>query len=94
MGAVSINPLAFPTAADNGHRATQDGMSLRDYFAAKAMQALIAMPVEPEIVKKYKDKWGEFDHEDYVADTAHAYAQAMLRASERWAEMFDYPEED
>jgi|Laugrespbdmm15sn_2_1035079.scaffolds.fasta_scaffold27407_2 hypothetical protein len=32
---------AFPTLADNGHLMTQDGMTLRDYFAAKAMQALI-----------------------------------------------------
>ena len=32
---------AFPTLADNGHSDTQDGMDLRDYFAAKAMQALI-----------------------------------------------------
>ena len=29
---------AFPTAADNGHSENQDGMDLRDYFAAKAMQ--------------------------------------------------------
>ena len=32
---------AFPTCADNGHSMNQDGMSLRDYFAAKAMQALL-----------------------------------------------------
>jgi hypothetical protein len=29
---------AFPTTIDNGHSANQDGMNLRDYFAAKAMQ--------------------------------------------------------
>lgn len=28
---------AFPTTADNGHAVNQDGMDLRDYFAAKAM---------------------------------------------------------
>lgn len=32
---------AFPTAADNGHSDNQDGMDLRDYFAAKAMQAML-----------------------------------------------------
>jgi hypothetical protein len=32
---------AFPTAVDNGHSGNQDGMDLRDYFAAKAMQGLI-----------------------------------------------------
>jgi hypothetical protein len=35
---------AFPTLADNGHSNTQDGMDLRDYFAAKAMQALLSDP--------------------------------------------------
>jgi hypothetical protein len=29
---------AFPTSADNGHSQNQDGMLMRDYFAAKAMQ--------------------------------------------------------
>lgn len=33
---------AFPTAADNGHSQNQDGMDLRDYFAAKAMQGMLA----------------------------------------------------
>ena len=28
---------AFPTATDNGHLTNQDGMTLRDYFAAKAL---------------------------------------------------------
>ena len=32
---------AFPTLADNGHAMNQDGMTLRDYFAAKAMQSLL-----------------------------------------------------
>ena len=29
---------AFLTSIDNGHSENQDGMDLRDYFAAKAMQ--------------------------------------------------------
>jgi hypothetical protein len=33
---------AFPTLKDNGHITTQDGMDLRDYFAAAALQGLIA----------------------------------------------------
>ena len=28
---------AFPTATDNGHSVNQDGMDLRDYFAAAAL---------------------------------------------------------
>lgn len=33
---------AFPTLADNGHITTQDGMDLRDYFAAKVIQGIVA----------------------------------------------------
>lgn len=33
---------AFPTLADNGHITTQDGMDLRDYFAAKALVGLLS----------------------------------------------------
>ena len=36
---------AFPTAADNGHSENQDGMTLRDYFAAKTMQSMIEASV-------------------------------------------------
>lgn len=32
---------AFPTLKDNGHITTQDGMDLRDYFAAQAMQGIL-----------------------------------------------------
>lgn len=37
---------AFPTLADTGHAMGQDGMTLRDYFAAKAMQGMIACDTE------------------------------------------------
>jgi hypothetical protein len=52
---------AFPTPA---HNLQNDGMTLRDYFAAKAMQGLMdaAMPT-PEI-----------------AAAAYAMADAMLKA--------------
>jgi hypothetical protein len=36
---------AFPTAADNGHSDNQDGMDLRDYFAAKAMHYWLCNPI-------------------------------------------------
>ena len=35
---------AFPTAADNGHSENQDGMDLRDYFAAKALEGHLSNP--------------------------------------------------
>lgn len=40
--AASDGGSAFPTSADNGHSTNQDGMTMRDYFAAKAMQGIIA----------------------------------------------------
>lgn len=47
----------------------KDGMTLRDYFAAKAMQALIAA------------NEGELHHHHGAYD-AYAYADAMLKARE------------
>jgi hypothetical protein len=49
-----------------------DGMTLRDYFAAKAMQALI---------KIYEPK-GEDGCIPDVAEAAYFYADAMLKARE------------
>lgn len=57
---------AFPTLADNGHAMNQDGMTLRDYFAAKAVQAYLTAP----------DTGWEFDE---VADAAYEMADAMLK---------------
>lgn len=54
---------AFPTQIDNhAHLGTQ-GMSLRDYFAAKAMQALVARTK---------------DEPRNVAFEAYEFANAML----------------
>ena len=57
----------------------QPGMSLRDYFAAKAMQAIIA--------KKPCAKYNSFSERDIsddmaVAYGAYFYADAMLKARE------------
>ena len=69
------NPPAFPHVADilqvQGNSAfvktlTQNGMTLRDYFAAKAMQALI-------------DNDGLFSE---IPTQAYALADAMLKARE------------
>ena len=48
------------------------GMTLRDYFAAKAMQGLLAGTVTPTTV------WSH----DEVAETAYNVADAMLKARE------------
>jgi hypothetical protein len=58
---------AFP----NPHRTDVTGMSLRDYFAAKAMQGLLSDP----------DWRQDMDFED-TAHAAHLMADAMLKARE------------
>ena len=63
---------AFPAPAGVSH-ITEQGMTLRDYFAAKAMQAFID-----------KNEWqstvGEISSE--VAFNAYAMAEAMMKARE------------
>lgn len=70
------NPQAFPM--DYGHEGyrMEPGMSLRDYFAAKAMQA---MNNSLEMVREmYKDK-GNLSIEDYIAKESYKMADAMLK---------------
>jgi hypothetical protein len=55
------------------------GMTLRDYFAAKAMQGLISCP-------DWRESAGEdvgMDASDYTASAAYMMADAMLKARER-----------
>lgn len=75
---------AFPQITELGEiAATNDGMSLRDYFAAKAMQALISK-------SPFFDKYGENgvllqDIEQFrydIAISAYGYADAMIAARE------------
>ena len=61
---------AFPTPA---HNLANDGMTLRDYFAAKAMQGMLAGTLTPEAI------WSQ----DEVAETAYNVADAMLKAREQ-----------
>ena len=63
------NPPAFPTTMHNygDGKYASHGMTLRDYFAAKAMQALI-------------DKEVFFDD---VAESAYKVADHMLRVREQ-----------
>jgi hypothetical protein len=64
------NETAFPAQALGGLGYTT-GMSLRDYFAAKAMAALIAHP----------DSDGD-KPPSVFANTAYTMADAMLKARE------------
>ena len=81
------NQPAFQTTADNGHSENQDGMTLRDYFAAKASEEDIAK----HILKNYQEEYiGEtYEGEKIIRkrqamwtreEARYRYADAMLRA--------------
>jgi hypothetical protein len=61
---------AFPHIAQNYSDVRQDGMTLRDYFAAKALNGLLAGTLTPDSL------WSQ----DEVAETAYNMADAMLKA--------------
>ena len=60
---------AFPTATLA--QKTEGGMTLRDYFAAKAMQGMLA------------ENGGGATHNDDLAKFAYEIADAMLKAREQ-----------
>ena len=65
------NEPAFPTYHGGYAKCDSDGMSMRDYFAAKAMQTLLRTSNGVVGVNKYEYR---------VAETAFAIADAMLKA--------------
>jgi hypothetical protein len=65
---------AFPCGADTP--GSTDGMSLRDYFAARAMQSLVV-----ELGRRADDSVPE-DAPLTIANVAYAIADAMLKARE------------
>ena len=65
------NPPAFPIGS--GDMRDPTGMTLRDYFAAKAMQAVITGSATQNKVDSYSDYWAGF---------AYEMADAMLKARE------------
>ncbi|MZR63824.1 hypothetical protein [Alcanivorax sp. DP30] len=67
MSEVNSGGPAFPVPNDANVN-DQEGMTLRDYFAAKAMQGAIANPHSPA------PDW------ERVAEHAYAMADAMLAA--------------
>ena len=68
---------AFPYAAVHGCNG-EYGMTLRDYFAAKAMQTILASQYEDGIYVGDLDS----DSEDVCAISAYKMADAMLKARE------------
>lgn len=63
---------AFPTLADNGHITTQDGMDLRDYFAAQAMQGICVSKDEAGTLVNHGYEW--------IASESYKIADAMMEA--------------
>jgi hypothetical protein len=63
-----MNEPAFPNEGFNGWGEPFQGMTLRDYFAAKAMQSLIHVQVKTA--------------QQMTAETAYEWADAMLKARE------------
>jgi len=61
--------------ANNTNYAVQeDGMDLRDYFAAKAMQGLLANPKLQEVILKSGGAKSGF-----IEESAFAFADAMMK---------------
>jgi len=63
---------AFPAMNDNGYWVK--GMTLRDYFAAKAMQGISSMPIPSE-----GNQIGQSPAE-WLAENSYAIADAMMGA--------------
>ena len=70
------NPAAFPWAndADKQYNWIHRGMTLRDYFAAKAMQGLVTASHNDGGCVKCDDK--------YIAPLAYEIADEMMKARE------------
>jgi hypothetical protein len=65
---------AFPAPAGVSH-ITEQGMTLRDYLAAKAMQGLLSNPkLQNEILKQGGC------HSGWIETSAWAFADEMLKA--------------
>jgi hypothetical protein len=71
---------AFPFTAKNlrdGYDEVYSGMSLRDYFAAKALQAIIGN--QSALDELHKIVASE-EQDDSIARVAYGFADAMLKA--------------
>nr|WP_282559337.1 hypothetical protein [Providencia alcalifaciens] len=65
---------AFPASGHPDMQfVAQEGMSLRDYFAAKAMNAMITTAATPVLTSMA-------ELENHIAKTAYVMADAMLKA--------------
>jgi hypothetical protein len=65
---------AFPLGTVDGY--CTDGMSMRDYFAAAALPAIIEMIASKQFPSKSGQPWTE----NMISQQAFAFADAMLKA--------------
>lgn len=76
----NLNPAAFPVAmseqtfSNQESAPYQEGMTLRDYFAAKAMQGILS---NPNWMKEYNGEKYLMKSE-IIAQVSHSIADAML----------------
>jgi hypothetical protein len=77
-----MNQYAFPIDSDIDINRDQPwcGMTLRDYFAAKAMQAMLSSP-EFLVVVTADQAIGN-NAKERVSNVSFAYADAMMKARE------------
>ena len=71
MSKINTGGPAFPNEGFNGWGKPQEGMTLRDYFAAKAMQAVLSRPTAGLL------------HAEDIAPAAYMMADQMLKAREQ-----------
>ncbi|MDN7558829.1 hypothetical protein [Burkholderia orbicola] len=88
MDKINNGGPAFPRAAHEGETTistVQPGMTLRDYFAAKALAGMLAEPLSDDTEPSSIFFTPNFDKEhaqpgDRIAAAAYVLADAMLRA--------------
>ena len=74
MMTMSQNEKAFPISSSH----YEHGMDLRDYFAAKAIQGLLA---NPKLSNQILKEGGAFG--GWIEKSAYGWADAMMKAREQ-----------
>ena len=86
MAGLNMNESAFPTGIITDNKGVviggSNGMSLRDYFAAKAMNGIMMYSVEWNSTGKPADQISLNIFKDMAQDS-YAIADAMLKAREQ-----------
>lgn len=69
---------AFPTVARDGNwQPHHDGMTLRDYFAAKALNGFLS---DAQTMAALREAWGNTNIALRLSEACYEWADAMLKA--------------